>query len=80
MGTDLPVLIPSLVAAEFLAVLNDNPSFFFWSGQGARKSICGNWGKRIIVLCFDEAKLTGGHIRAPRLRNTFACEFLTAGV
>jgi len=69
------------VAAELLAVPNDNRRFFFWSGVGAPKSIAGNWGKRFIVPCFNEARIESiGHMRSHRLRDTFACELLTQGV
>ena len=80
-GTDVSVLLPPEIAAELLAVPNDNEVYFFWSGVGARKSICGNWGKRFIVPCFTEAKLASeGHMKSHRLRDTFACCLLTAGV
>jgi integrase/recombinase XerD len=79
-GTDVSVLLPPDVAAELLAVPNDNDKYVFWSGVGAPKSICGNWGKRFIVPCFVEAKINGGFMRAHRLRDTFACGLLTAGV
>lgn len=80
-GTDVSVLLPPDVAAELLAVPNDNNKYFFWSGVGAPKSICGNWGKRFIAPCFKEAKIdNGGHMKSHRLRDTFACELLTSGV
>jgi integrase/recombinase XerD len=79
-GTDVSVLLPPNIAAELLAVPNDNNRFFFWSGVGSPKSISGNWGKRFVAPCFVEAKITGGYMKAHRLRDTFACELLKAGV
>jgi len=80
-GTDVSVVIPPLVAEELLALSNDNTAFFFWSGVGSKKSICSNWGKRFIVPCFEAAGIPrNGHMLAHRLRDTFACELLTAGV
>jgi integrase/recombinase XerD len=79
-GTNVSVPLPPDVAAELLAVPNDNDKYVFWSGVGAPKSICGNWGKRFIVPCFVEAKIVGGYMRAHRLRDTFACGLLTTGV
>jgi integrase/recombinase XerD len=79
-GTPVSVLLRPDVAEELLAVPNDNPAFFFWSGEGSPKSICGNWGKRFIVPAFDAAKIERqGYMLAHRLRDTFACEFLIAG-
>lgn len=79
-GTDVSVVIPLDVAEELLAVPNDNYTYFFWSGSGSKKSICGNWGKRFIVPCFNEAGIEcDGHMRSHRLRDTFAVEMLNAG-
>jgi integrase/recombinase XerD len=80
-GTDVSVVIPTSVAKELMAVPNDNQTFFFWSGVGSKKSICSNWGKRFIVPCFEAAGIPrNGHMRSHRLRDTFACELLTAGL
>jgi site-specific recombinase XerD len=80
-GTDVSVVLPPDVAAELLAVPNDNDVYFFWSGVGSPKSICGNWGKRFIAPCFAEAGLDGdGHMKAHRLRDTFAVDLLQKGV
>jgi integrase/recombinase XerD len=50
-GTDVSVLLPPEITAELLAVPNHNDKYVFWSGVGARKSICGNWGKRFVSRC-----------------------------
>jgi site-specific recombinase XerD len=80
-GTDVSVVIPPSVAEGLLGMPNDNPAYFFWSGIGSKKSICSNWGKRFIVPCFEAARIPrDGHMLAHRIRDTFACELLTAGV
>jgi len=80
-GTDVTVPIPPAVAKELLAVPNSNQTYFFWSGEGSKKSITGNWGKRFIVPAFEAAKIeNGGHMRSHRLRDTFAVDLLEKGV
>lgn len=80
-GTDVSVVIPPDVVEELLAIPNDNPNYFFWSGRGSPKSICGNWGKRFILPVFTAANIErNGHMLAHRLRDTFAVELLKKGV
>jgi integrase len=79
-GTDVSVVIPPEVAAELLDIPNGNDRYFFWSGVGSKKSICGNWGKRFIVPAFGDAGIEGGHMKSHRLRDTFACDLLQKGV
>lgn len=59
-GTNVSVLLPPEVAAELLAVPNDNTSYFFWSGEGSPKSICGNWGKRFVPPASQRRRSTEG--------------------
>jgi integrase len=80
-GTDVSVVLPPEIATELLDIPNDNDKYFFWSGQGEPKSICGNWGKRFIVPAFTAAKIeSDGYMKAHRLRDTFACHLLSNGV
>lgn len=80
-GTDVTVPLPPDVAAELLAVPNDSPDYFFWSGKGLKKSVTGNWGKRFIVPAFEAAKIeSDGHMRSHRLRDTFAVDLLEKGI
>jgi integrase len=80
-GTNVTVPIPPDVAQELLSVQNDNDAFFFWSGEGSKKSITGNWGKRFIVPAFRAAQIEcDGHMRSHRLRDTFAVDLLEKGV
>jgi integrase len=80
-GTDVTVPIPPDVARELLAVQNDNDIYFFWSGEGSKKSVTGNWGKRFIVPAFEAAQIEcDGHMRSHRLRDTFAVDLLEKGI
>ena len=38
-GTDVSVVIPAAVAEELLAVTNDNPRYFFWTGIATAKTL-----------------------------------------
>jgi integrase/recombinase XerD len=49
----------------------------FWSGNGKRKSVVGNW-QRALKLLFKLADVKHGH--AHRFRHSYACELLMAGV
>ena len=80
-GTDVTVPIPPDVAQELLSVQNDNDIYFFWSGEGSKKSVTGNWGKRFIVPAFEAAQIEcDGHMRSHRLRDTFAVDLLEKGI
>jgi integrase len=80
-GTNVTVPLPPEIAGELLAVPNTNPAYFFWSGEGSKKSVTGNWGKRFIVPAFQAAKIeSDGHMRSHRLRDTFAVDLLEKGV
>jgi integrase/recombinase XerD len=78
-GTHVSVPIPPDVAQEVLAVANGNPVYVFWSGNGDEESATKNWAKYLARL-FDDAKITSGHMRSHRLRDTFACDLLEKGV
>jgi integrase len=78
-GTDVSVPIPLDVAEQLLAVLNGNTRYVFWSGNGEEESATKNMAKHMARL-FDDAGIKGGHMRSHRLRDTFACELLQAGV
>jgi integrase len=80
-GTHVTVPIPPNVAQELLSVQNENDVYFFWSGEGSKKSVVGDWGKRFIVPAFEAAQIEcGGHMRSHRLRDTFAVDLLVKGI
>jgi integrase/recombinase XerD len=80
-GTHVSVPIPPDVAQELLAVLNGNPEYVFWSGEGEEESITKSWAKLYLAPLFKAAKLTSnGYMKSHRLRDTFAVDLLENGV
>jgi integrase/recombinase XerD len=76
-GTHVSVPIPPDVAEELIAVLNGNPVYVFWSGNGNPASARSNWGQRYIAPVFKAAKIpSAGHMVSHRLRDTFAVDLL----
>jgi hypothetical protein len=79
-GTHVSVPIPADVAQELLTVLNGNPTYVFWSGNGLEESVTKNWAKYIAQL-FDDAKIPKVcYMVSHRLRDTFAVDLLQKGV
>ena len=73
-GTMVWVPLPRSV----IAAIDKCPGKYpFWSGNGKRKSVVGNW-QRALKTLFKLAGIQQGH--AHRFRHTFACELLMAGV
>lgn len=80
-GVHISVPIPPDVAKELLEVLNGNPRFVFWSGEGEQESITKNWSKYYIAPVFKAAGLDNGSwMKSHRLRDTFAVDLLQKGV
>jgi len=80
-GTHVSVPIPPDVAQELLAVLNGDPEYVFWSGEGEEESITKSWAKLYLAPLFKAAKLSSnGHMKSHRLRDTFAVDLLEKGV
>jgi site-specific recombinase XerD len=80
-GTHVSVPIPPAIAQELLALVNANPTYFFWSGNGAEESVTKTWMKNYIAPIFKAAKITNeGHMMSHRLRDTFAVDLLEKGV
>jgi site-specific recombinase XerD len=79
-GTHVSVPIQVDVAKEVLAVLNGNPRYVFWSGNGLETTALGKWHRDIADL-FREAKIEAvGNMLSHRLRDTFAVDLLEKGV
>ena len=79
-GTGVSVPIPAEVAQELLTVLNGNPVYVFWSGNGEEDSAVRNMQKAMLAL-FKKAGLKDeGHMVSHRLRDTFAVDLLEKGV
>jgi site-specific recombinase XerD len=80
-GIHVSIPIPPAVATELLTVLNGNPRYVFWSGNGEEESITKTWAKYYIAPVFKAAGLAGeGHMMSHRLRDTFAADLLEKGV
>lgn len=80
-GTHVSIPIPPAIADELLEVLNGNPRYVFWSGNGEEESITKTWAKYYIAPVFKAAGLAGqGHMMSHRLRDTFAVDLLQKGV
>jgi site-specific recombinase XerD len=80
-GTHVSVPIPMDVAEELLTVLNGNPKYVFWSGNGKPDTISKKWANVYIAPLFGAAGIEGqGNMKSHRLRDTFACELLQRGV
>ena len=80
-GTHVSVPIPPDVAQELLTVLNGNPVYVFWSGEGEEESITKSWAKLYLAPLFEAAKLaSNGYMKSHRLRDTFAVDLLEKGV
>lgn len=79
-GTHVSVPIKPDVATELLKVLNGNPRYVFWSGNGLESSTVTHWQDDMRTL-FKAAKIESeGHMRSHRLRDTFAVDLLQKGV
>lgn len=79
-GTHVSVPIPPDVAKELLSVVNGNPTYIFWTGNGEERTAVSHWQDDFRIL-FRAAKLTsGGNMVSHRLRDTFAVDLLEKGV
>jgi integrase/recombinase XerD len=79
-GTHVSVPLPTAIAKEILGVLNGNPRYVFWSGNGLVSSTVTHWQDDLRKL-FKAANITSeGNARSHRLRDTFAVDLLEKGV
>jgi len=76
-GTHVSVLMPADVARELLDVLNGNPRYLFWTGNGKESSVVTFWQHDMRRL-FRAAGFPEGHPH--QLRDTFAVSLLEKGV
>jgi site-specific recombinase XerD len=76
-GTHVSVPLPPGVAKELLDVLNGNPRYVFWSGNGQEETAVKDWHHFLREL-FRKAGLSSGHPN--QLRNSFAVDLLAKGV
>ena len=83
-GTPVQVTIPPDVARVLRELVNSNPRYFFWTGNGNPKSAVADW-QRSFRRLFKKANLCHEDSTPKRafphmLRDTFAVELLLAGV
>ena len=76
-GTHVSVPIPEDVAVELLTVLNGNPRYVFWSGNGQEETAVKDWHHGFQTSS-TKAGLPKG--RPHQLRDTFAVGLLVDGV
>ncbi|MGA9559349.1 MAG: tyrosine-type recombinase/integrase [Terriglobales bacterium] len=79
-GTHVSVPLPPAIAKEVLTVLNGNPRYVFWTGNGLVSSTVTHWQDDMRKL-FKAAGITSaGNMLSHRLRDTFAVDLLEKGV
>jgi len=79
-GTHVSIPIKPDVAKELLTVLNGNPRYVFWSGNGLETSTVTHWQDDMRTLFKAAGIESNGHMRSHRLRDTFAVDLLQKGV
>lgn len=79
-GTHVSVPIPPDVAQELIAVLNGNPTYVFWTGNGEGRTAVSHWQDDFRTLFRDAKIAAGGSMVSHRLRDTFAVDLLQNGV
>jgi len=78
-GTSVSVPLPADIAKEILTVLNGNPRYVFWNGNGLEQSAVTNWQHDLRAL-FRETFGKDTNFTPHCLRDTAAVEWLSAGI
>lgn len=76
-GVPVNVKLPAFVVEALTTVPKISGQYFFWTGEGRKETVAGNW-RRTLRKVFTLAGIKGGHPH--RFRDTFAVELLLAGV
>ena len=71
------VVLPQFVVDALDSMSPISERYFFWTGEGDRDTVAGNW-RRTLRKIFKAAGVKGGHPH--RFRDTFAVDLLLAGV
>ena len=71
------VVLPQFVVDALDSMAPISERYFFWTGEGDRDTVAGNW-RRTLRKIFKAAGVKGGHPH--RFRDTFAVDLLLAGV
>lgn len=76
-GVPVNVKLPQFVVEALQTMPKISSRYFFWTGEGSKETVAGNW-RRTLRELFALAHIEGGHPH--RFRDTFAVELLLAGV
>jgi integrase/recombinase XerD len=71
------VVLPQFVVDALNSMTPISERYFFWTGEGERDTVAGNW-RRTLRKVFKAAGVKNGHPH--RFRDTFAVDLLLAGV
>lgn len=71
------VVLPKFVVDALDSMVPISDRYFFWTGEGDRDTVAGNW-RRTLRKIFKDAGIKGGHPH--RFRDTFAVDLLLAGI
>src|SRR5262249_1471197 len=76
-GVPVNAKLPAFVVEALNGIPKVSPRYFFWTGEGKKETVAGNW-RRTLRKVFALAGIKGGHPH--RFRDTFAVELLLSGV
>jgi integrase len=76
-GVPVRTKLPDAVVGALNACPPLSDRYWFWTGNGSKETLTGNWRRAFRRLC-ELAGIDGGHPH--RFRDTFAIELLLAGV
>lgn len=72
-GTHVSVPIPNAVAQELLTVLNGNPKYFFWTGNGEERTAVSHYQDDLRQLFKDAGLQSAGYMVSHRLTGYLRC-------
>ena len=78
-GTHVSVPVPNKIAEAMLAVLNGNPKYFFWTGNGEERTAVSHYQDDLRQLFKDAGLQSDGYMVSHRLRDAFAVDLLEKG-
>jgi integrase/recombinase XerD len=76
-GVPVHIPLPPFVVAALDACPRKSERYWFWTGEGSKQTLAGNWRRAFRRLC-EIAGVKGGHPH--RFRDTLAVELLLEGV
>jgi integrase/recombinase XerD len=79
-GVPVYTVLPDSVLRVLEATPRATDARYFWSGQGKRQTVIGDWQGKIKKFYLAEISKGLSNAVSHRLRDTFAVELLLAGV